>query len=248
MSDTKKPLYARIVDVLKKEIRSGSYKPGELLPTEEELSKQFGASRTTIRNAVGELEKESLVWRRQGKGTIVKDPKTAQNLNYLSSLSECLEERGLEITTGLLSISLAVPPPIVREELDLSEGVKVFRLQRTKIADGVPVAYINNYLLADSVPGLDQKIDFLKNRGLYQVLEAEYGLELHSCVETINVYLSGPLEAEMLQLVKTTPLFLSKRTTRLADGTLFEYVTSVIRGDIHQYTVFLTNRKPADGI
>jgi GntR family transcriptional regulator len=116
-------------------------------------------------------------------------------------------------------------------------------MQRTRIADGIPVAYINNYILKSIAPGLEKRAELLKIHGLYNVLESEYGIEMDSCVETINTYLSGPIEAEMLQLEKQIALFLSKRITRLLDGRVFEYVTSVIRGDMHQYTVFLKDRK-----
>ena len=102
---------------------------------------------------------------------------------------------------------------------------------------------MNNYILARVVPGLEKLQDRLKHLGLYQLLESEYNLTLHCAVDTINVYLSGPLEAEMLQLPETIPLFHNRRTTWLEDGTPFEHVLSIIRGDMHQYKVYLENRK-----
>jgi len=65
------PLYLKIYYQLREEIESGKYKAGELLPSEEELAVTFQASRTTIRNALQELEKDNLIFRKRGKGTVV---------------------------------------------------------------------------------------------------------------------------------------------------------------------------------
>ena len=237
-----KPLYLKITDSVKEEIKEDLYKPGDLLPTEEELTRKYNASRTTVRNALAVLERDGYVRRRQGMGTVVKDIKSTQNLNYLSSLSECFEGNGKKVTTGMLTISLVKPPENIRKELEISGNEVVYRLQRTRIVDGIIAAYINNYIDSKITPGLDSRNELLKRNGLYNVLESEYGLDIDSCVETINAYISGPMETEILQLDNPIALFLSRRTTRLADGRLFEYVTSVIRGDMHQYTVFLKDR------
>ena len=243
MNDAGKPLYQQIVISLKHDIEKNKYSPGHLLPTEDELTKTFDASRTTIRNAIGVLEKEGYVYRKQGKGTIVKDPKSAQNLNYLSSFTDSLQERGKNVETGILTLQLINPPQKVAQELNISDAEQVYWIQRTRIADGIPMAIVYNYLLARIVPGLEDAAESLRYNGLYQVLESDYGLKLHSAVDTINVYLSGPLEEEMLQLTHPTPLFLNRRTTWLEDGTSFEHVISMIRGDMHQYKVYLENRK-----
>ncbi len=243
MAGENKPLYSRIEEAVKEQIKKGVYKPGELLPTEEEFTKQYNASRTTVRAALSNLEKQGYVWRKQGKGSVVKELKSAQNLNYLSSLTESLEARGMRVTTGMLSIAEVVPPQKVRDEIDINEGDKVFCLQRTRIADDIPVAYVNNYIIKSIAPDLNTKKELLEVHGLYNVLETEYGLEIESCIETINTYISGPMEIELLQLDKQQALFLSKRITKLSDGRIFEYVTSMIRGDMHQYTVFLKDRR-----
>ena len=243
MSGGNKPLYSKIEEAVKAQIKRGVYKPGDLLPTEEEFTKEYSASRTTVRTALANLEKHGYVWRKQGKGSVVKELKSAQNLNYLSSLTEALEARGMNVTTGMLSITEVNPPQKVRDEIEFLEGEKVFCLQRTRIADDIPVAYVNNYIVKSIADDLDKKKNLLEDHGLYHVLETEYGLEIESCVETINTYISGTMEMELLQLDKPQALFLSKRITKLTDGRPFEYVTSIIRGDMHQYTVFLKNRK-----
>uniref|UniRef100_A0A7V4TK06 GntR family transcriptional regulator n=1 Tax=Candidatus Caldatribacterium saccharofermentans TaxID=1454753 RepID=A0A7V4TK06_9BACT len=236
------PLYARISRTLREEIESGLYKVGDLLPSEEELERRFGASRTTIRNALGELEREGLVLRRRGKGTIVQEPKTAQNMNFISSFTETLREKGVQVGTGIVTIELIPAPPKVLAALGLEKGEKVYLVQRTRLANGVPIAFMTNYLLARVVPGLEGKKEALREVGLYQLLEEEYGLVLKRAVETIEAYLSGPLEADILQIPEKVPLFHTVRITYLEDGTPFEMVISIIRADKYEYRVYLEGR------
>lgn len=236
------PLYTKIYKALKEEIENGVYKVGDLLPPEDELEKRFRASRTTIRNALSELERDGLILRRRGKGTIVQEPKTAQNMNFISSFTETLQEKGIQVETGIVTVELIPAPPKVLVALNLEKGEKVYLIQRTRLANGIPIAFMTNYLLAKVVPGLEEKKETLRRIGLYQLLEEEYGLVLRRAVETIEAYLSGPLEADILQIPEKVPLFHTVRITYLEDGTPFEMVVSIIRADKYEYKVYLEGR------
>ncbi|MGQ9748006.1 MAG: GntR family transcriptional regulator [Candidatus Caldatribacteriaceae bacterium] len=240
--ETEAPRYFKIYQILREEIESGVYKVGDLLPPEEELEERFKASRTTIRSAMGELEKDGLVIRRRGKGTVVQEPKTAQNLNYISSFTETLRGKGIEVTTGSLTVELIPAPSRVIAAFGLEKGEKVYLIQRTRIANAIPIAFMTNYLLARLVPNLESKKEILRKKGLYELLEKEYGIKLCRAVEKIEAYLSGPLEADILQMPEKMPLFHTVRVTYLEDGTPLEMVVSVIRADKYEYKVYLEGR------
>jgi len=65
------PLSKRVAEALSAEIRSGRLKPGDKLPTEPELVKQFSVSRTVVREAVSRLKSIGLIDSRQGSGVFV---------------------------------------------------------------------------------------------------------------------------------------------------------------------------------
>ena len=67
----KRPLYARVYAELVERIRSGRWKPGQLIPNEFEIAAEFSVSQGTARKAIGALAAENLVVRRQGRGTFV---------------------------------------------------------------------------------------------------------------------------------------------------------------------------------
>ena len=73
--DSDIPLYSQLVSIIKRNISAGTLDPGALLPSEAELCRTFDVSRSTVRQAIGELESEGLVVRKQGRGTFVAEPK-----------------------------------------------------------------------------------------------------------------------------------------------------------------------------
>jgi len=67
------PLYHRLYIILKEQIKNGIFAPGTTLPSEADLTQQYGVSRITAKRALDELALEGLVQRSRGKGTIVRD-------------------------------------------------------------------------------------------------------------------------------------------------------------------------------
>jgi len=67
------PVYQRIKDVLTEEIRQGKYKPGDILPSVNQLAKMFSTSRNTSVKAINDLSHEGVIYCVQGKGSVVND-------------------------------------------------------------------------------------------------------------------------------------------------------------------------------
>ena len=70
--DSDIPLYSQLVSIIKRNISAGTLTPGALLPSEAELCRTFDVARSTVRQAIGALESEGLVVRKQGRGTFVE--------------------------------------------------------------------------------------------------------------------------------------------------------------------------------
>lgn len=75
----------RVVDSVSSRIQSGSLKPGDRVPSEPELVKEFGVSRTVVREAMSRLQASGLVETRQGVGTFVLAPPAAEPLLAIGS-------------------------------------------------------------------------------------------------------------------------------------------------------------------
>ena len=75
-----KPLFAQVAQSLNTSIASGGFRPGQQIPTEPELAATYGVSRITVRRAIEELCQHGLLIKRQGKGTFVRESKTARKI------------------------------------------------------------------------------------------------------------------------------------------------------------------------
>jgi len=71
------PLYYQLQEILKEQIESGRWKPGDAIPTEKELTRSFGVSRVCVRQALAILEDDREIVRMQGRGTFVAARKLA---------------------------------------------------------------------------------------------------------------------------------------------------------------------------
>lgn len=75
----KEPLYQKIVSDIMAQIQSGELKPGDQVPTELEISKQYNVSRITSKRALTELENQQLIERIQGRGSFVSEQRQAHS-------------------------------------------------------------------------------------------------------------------------------------------------------------------------
>ena len=69
------PLYKQLISIIKNDIHNGVYKAGDKIPSETELCQRYQVSRITVRSAINELVEEELLFKTQGKGTFVAEPK-----------------------------------------------------------------------------------------------------------------------------------------------------------------------------
>ena len=89
--------YQKVVAWVRQNIENGTFRPGDRLMSENELSEKFGLSRQTIRRATGELVKQNLVTRLQGSGTYIgsqlpdslqSDNRRFMNIAVISTFNE----------------------------------------------------------------------------------------------------------------------------------------------------------------
>ena len=81
--------YLKVKKDLRRLIIDGYYEVGDLLPSENELCKQYGMTRMTVRNALSNMETEGLIYRKKGKGSIVKLKGNYFNSIIIFSILNC---------------------------------------------------------------------------------------------------------------------------------------------------------------
>src|SRR5260370_13733399 len=134
------PRYYQLREIMRERIRSGEWKPGDLIPSERELGETYGISRMTARQAITDLVNEGLFYRERGKGTFVSQRKVTHQLIHLTGFTEDIRARGQRPGTKVISATMQLADEETAEKLRISLGTPIFRLQRLRLADGEPLA------------------------------------------------------------------------------------------------------------
>jgi GntR family transcriptional regulator len=209
----------------------GELDPHDKLPTERELADQFSVSRLTVRGALERLEREGRVYRVQGSGTFVAEPRIAKSLE-LTSFSEDMRARGLTPGSRLVAAEVRPAGAQVGAALGSNPAAEVYHLRRVRTADGQPMALEDVYLPTALVPGL---LELDLSGGMYDILDERYRLRVERADQTIQATVLDPDEAELLETGPFSPAFRVRRTGFDARGRHVEYGTSLYRGDRYSF-------------
>jgi DNA-binding GntR family transcriptional regulator len=196
--------YRTILDRLK----SGRYPVGARMPTEGELSAQFGVSRVTIRRALDMLVQDGYVESRQGSGYRVLTLSPASD-TCLTSFTDQMLRAGREPTTALLSIDTFHPDAPELDHLPPAMlGGPITRVRRLRKVDGEPRMLVMTYapagLLTDARPE-----DFPESgpgQSILRILADRFRLEWSAACEDISPVLADGSMAATFGIPEGSPL------------------------------------------
>lgn len=223
------PRYHQLKEILRERIRSGEWKPGDLIPSERELSESYDISRMTARQAITDLVNEGVFYREQGRGTFVTQNKITQQLLHLTGFTEDIRARGQRPSTRVLAAGIQAADEAAAGPLRIAPGDPIFVLRRLRLADDEPLAIEVSMLHFKGCERLAEE-DF-SQRSLYQSLESTYGVPLLEADQEIEAGLASDEEAQVLQVAPASAVLYTRRTTYTERNRPIEYATSVYRGN-----------------
>jgi len=219
-------LYLQLATVMRKRIATGRWQPGQQLPTLQDLVGEFGVSRVTVRQAVGILENEGLVWRRQGKGTFVADDAGTSRRMDLETDWSALTAINEGASLRLIELRDSVHP---RLEPSAGLAAPAYQyLRRVHSHDGEP------YVLADMY--LDRRI-YQRAPGEFQrhlllpMIEAMPGIDISAARQTLLIGAADVETAELLEIPLNAPVAEIRRVVVDRTGTVIYLAEVVYRGD-----------------
>lgn len=236
------PLYFQMQSQLEQKIRSGQLAANDPLPGEAELSRIFGVSRMTSRQALQGLTADGLAYRERGRGTFVSVAKVEKHIAHLLGFSAEMRLLGLKASTKVLEQATATAAAQVATALQVPPRSPVMLLHRLRLANGVPIAIEQVWIPLERFPGID-RIDFART-SLYETFKERFGVRIGSANETIEARGANKEEAALLDIAPRSSLLVVSRTLLDTEGRPVELAHSLYRGD--RYRAVLTI--PAMGI
>jgi GntR family transcriptional regulator len=227
------PLYSVVASRAEALIASGVWEEGDRLPPERQLCREFDVSRSTLRQALGELEERGLISRHQGRGTFVTRPRLQLPIAGAFSIRDAMRQHGMTITTRVLHVEIVEASRQLASDLACLPGDEVVVIERLRLGDGEPMVLDSAHLRADLFPGLAEAD--LEQRTLYEILETDYGRTVAEAHETIEPVILTPRECQLLGVPQHTTALLTRRMTMDAHGAVVALGHVLLRGDRSRY-------------
>lgn len=227
--DSDVPLYNQLVAIIKRHISAGILVPGDLLPSESELCKALSISRSTVRQAIGALESEGLVVRRQGKGTFVAEPKVHRKTERVYSFTAEMTAMGLTPSSDLIEFTVITPTPDIVKMLELrSSDTKVYKFTRIRKVNGEPLMLETSFYPQYIYPNLTPEL--LTTHSFYSLLY-DVGVIPYTAVDSYEAVKFSKSDAELLHCRAGSAGFFVQRQTRTESGECYEFTQTYMRGD-----------------
>ena len=231
-----RPLAARLADLLREAIADGRFGRGEQLPSEEQLSASYRVGRTTVREALKELESEGAVQVRRGRGRFVSStPPVFRPITRLESVTEMLAAQGYTVANRVLSVQTRKPTADERDQLGLGEDASVVQLERLRLAEDEALIYSVDILPAELVP---ESLTQAWGESLFVHLE-QAGLTPTS---SASIFRASHLPESVQELTEPgldpfLPWLLMVQVHLAGDGTPVLYSHDYYRGDRFSFEV-----------
>ncbi|BCF95100.1 GntR family transcriptional regulator [Paraburkholderia largidicola] len=242
--DSPIPLYQQIKEKLRSGILDGTYGPHCRMPSESELQEMFDVSRITIRQALGDLQKEGLIFKVHGKGSFVSQPKASQNITSLQGFAEAMSSEGHEISNRVVSFEFVPASTQVAAKLELDEGTPVAEIHRVRLLNRKPTSYEITFVPEPLGKRL-QRADLI-TRDIFLILENDCGIALGSADLAIDATAATPAIALALEARKGAPLLQVERLTYDAAKRPIDFEYLYFKSGTFQYRLKVDRKRSAD--
>ena len=199
------PLYYQLKQIVIERIEKNVYIAGETHLTEAELMKEFGVSRTTVRQAMSDLANEGMIERRKGIGTVILEKK--KEFDYIQTKNFIINDNEI-IETKLISLIIEKPEYTVRKILNLAENEEVYNLKRLRSRQEGPIAFSSSNIPVKYFPNLKKDVDNVVN-GLYKYID-QSSHPLTTIEQFLETGFCDQTTASLLSTRVKTPIWILK--------------------------------------
>jgi len=232
------PLYLQIEQRIVRAIHVGDLAPMTRVSSELELAKVFSVSRMTARKAVDRLVADGMLFRKQGKGTFVAEPKIAHGLSTQLSFSTAMTSLGLALSTRVLQQGMTPAPAEVAESLKIAPGESTVYIRRLRLVQGEPAAIHTSYLLGSYGAVLSTDLEDSLTTAMGAV-----GARVDHSRDAVEAVVASQQEATELNVEVGSPLLMIEGVA-FAMSVPVRYTRALYRGDRFRFSI--DTSQPAD--
>ena len=217
------PLYKQLISIIKNDIRSGVYKTGDKIPSETELCQRYQVSRITVRNAINELVEEELLFKTQGKGTFVAEPKYVRPLNKSLNFTNQCRQIGRKPSSKVISVEQMPATDNLAEMIGVKPQETIIKITRVRYADDLAVMLETTYF--------SQHYHYLcdcdLSGSLYEIL-GKHNVYPDSATKSLGICYASKDDSLLLSVPPFSAMLLIKEQVFDKDGQIIHYCKQVL--------------------
>jgi GntR family transcriptional regulator len=228
------PLYEQVKKKITESLVQGEWNPGEVIPSEIELANVYDVSQGTVRKAIDELSAESVLIRRQGKGTYVATH-TEENiqLRFLKLTSNFgLKEK---LDNQLVSFSKEKATNKLAKILNINSSSTIISMKRVLTFNEKPLILDVIKIPAQYFRGLTAEMVVERKGSMYRMYETDFGIRMLRADEKIKAISANFESASLLNIKENSPLLSVERLSYTYDNKPLEWRLGLCITDNHYY-------------
>ncbi|WP_018912171.1 GntR family transcriptional regulator [Thiomonas sp. FB-6] len=231
-------LYKEVKHKMLESLRTGEWKPGEVIPSEKKLGERFAVSIGTVRKAVDELSAENVLIRQQGRGTFVASHGRGK---YFFSFFHIVRQDGLREfpSVELIDFTRAQADAPTAAALEIDPGDKVWRYTNRLSLQDHAVILDEITVPVELFPRLSERVLRERRSTVYQLYQEHAGVNVIHTRERVRATKADAARARLLQVSPGHPLLLLVRIARSFKERAVELRHSYVNTDRHEYAVDL---------
>lgn len=221
------PLYYKIQKDILQDVEAERFKPGDKLPSENEISERYDVSVITAKRVLKNLMNLGLAFTVKGKGTYL-----AKSFSFGTSGLSFTEQMlflGLNPSSHVLQFEIRKPDPEACAKLQLNSEDSVYYIKRVRLANKNPMGLELSVIPVNLCPNLTQHN--LEKESLFKILREEYDIETVWGDAEIFAASATEEETSYLKLPKNSPVIKQKRVHFTEDFTPFEFLLSTFHNN-----------------
>jgi len=236
-------LYLSVKKEIEGLITGGELRPGDKLPSEQDLARRYAVSRMTLREALRALEEEGFLARKHGVGTFVKATstriKSILDINY--GVTEMIRNMGYDPGTKEIKIEEVPADSPMGKALNVNRGSKIITVERVRTANKVPVVYSLDMIPASVIP--DPNEVERMGESIYDFLETNCNIVLSSSIARLFPTKADRKIAAKLNVKVNSPLFLIEQQDTDQVGRPVVYSREYFVSDYFNFVIYRRRKK-----
>ena len=222
----------QLTKVLLNRIEANEFLKDEALPTEDQLIKEYGASRYAVRSAIDNLVEMCVVYKVQGSGVYLRDTLKEGYFRLSNTKGFHSEFPNRKVGTEVISFDTILPDAELQEAFKCEASDEVYKVVRLRLVDDIPYALETSHYLKKYIKYLNTEIVM---GSVFNYIQNVLELTIGFADKVVGARLLTPMESKHLKLGENFPALVTNDTVYLSGGQIFDVSTIVYNSELVKF-------------